>query len=181
MTPGPATAGPGEPVTTPAPDASGATGDTEPISIVPGMAPAPEEPGSLPPVRAGWPAPLAEVAALARKNPLEAVCVLFIGVGGLFLPFPLWLVGGLGALRSRRWDKRDRWIALVGPLAVAVACLLIAAGTGSGSYFVALGHDVRHQFGLLLRVGCLVCAGYLLWRLRRGPRARKVPPWLRLR
>ncbi len=135
---------------------------------------------------AGWPgarpclAPLAEAAALARKNPLETVCVLLIGVGGVIFPFPMWLIGGLVALRSRRWDGRDKRLALLGPPLFAVVCVLILGATGNGSYFHVVGHAL-HQFGLLLRVGCLLCAGYLVWRLRRGPRARKTPPWLRPR
>ncbi len=187
-----AVAGPGPEA---GPGRAGADADTGPLevvpgnvpaapaerpSIVPGMGLAEEEPDGRLAGRPAMPAPLAEAAALARKNPLETVCVLLIGVGGLIFPFPMWLVGGLVALRSRHLDSRDKRLALLGPPLFAVVCLLILGAAGNGSYFHVLGHAL-HQFGLLLRVGCLLCAGYLVWRLRRGPRARKTPPWLRPR
>ena len=104
-------------------------GETGPQSIVPGMEEAAE--AEEPPAgrRRPPPAVLAEAWALARKHPLEAVSVILLGVGGLILPFPFWLIGGLVALRSRRWDARDKWIALAGPPLVTFAVLLIRAGT----------------------------------------------------
>ena len=156
-------------------------GETGPQSIVPGM----EETAGTEEPPAGRrrppPAVLAEAWALARKHPLEAVSVILLGVGGLILPFPFWLIGGLVALRSRRWDARDKWIALAGPLLVTFAVLLIRAGTSPGNFFSAFYHASRHDVGLSIRAGCVLCAGYLVWRLRRGPRARTLPPWQRPR
>jgi hypothetical protein len=106
------------------------------------------------------------------------VAVLVLGVGGALYPFPLWLIGGVISLRSRHWDKRDKWLALLGPPGFAVICLLLLGASGGGGFFHALAH-ATHEFGLLLRVGCVLCAGFLVWRLRRGPRRRKTPPWLR--
>ena len=94
------------------------------------------------------PAVLAEAWALARKHPLEAVSVILLGVGGLILPFPFWLIGGLVALRSRRWDARDKWIALAGPPLVTFAVLLIRAGTSPGNFFSAFYHASQHDVGL---------------------------------
>ncbi len=179
--PGPsATAGPDA-----GPDAGPATkpgaappDGTKPLSIVPGMAtsgPADDEPAGR---RFGPPVPLAEAWLLARKNPLEAVAVVVLGIGGLLLPFPLWLVGAVIAIFSRRWGKRDKWLALIGPPGFAVICMLLLGISGGGNFFHALA-DASHQFGLLLRVGSLLSAGYLVWRLRSGPRRRKTPPWLR--
>ncbi len=156
-------------------------GETGPVSIVPGM----EQPAETeePPVR--WrrppPAVLAEAWALARKHPLEAVSVILLGVGGLILPFPFWLIGGIVALWSRRWDARDKWIALAGPPAVTFTVLLIRAGTSPGNFFSAFYHASQHDVGLSIRAGCVLCAGYLVWRLRRGPRMRALPPWQRPR
>jgi hypothetical protein len=175
--PGPsATAGPGaSPVTQPGvapPDG------TKPRSIVPGMG-APETAGDEPAGRRfGPPVPLAEAWLLARKNPLEAVAVLVLGIGGLLLPFPLWLAGGFIAVFSRRWGKRDKWLALIGPPGFAAICMLLLGVSGGGNFFHALA-DASHQFSLLLRVGCLLSAGYLVWRLQRGPRRRKTAPWQR--
>jgi len=159
------------------PEAAPADG-TKPLSIVPGMetpGPASDEPARR---KFGPPAPLIEAWTLARQNKLEAVAVLLLGVGGLIYPFPLWLIGGLVALRSRHWDKRDKWLALVGPVGFAAICMVLLGISGSGGFFHALAQST-HQFSLLLRVGCVLCAGYLVWRLRRGPRRRKTPPWLR--
>ena len=161
----------------PAPPPAG----TGPQSIVPGM----EEPAETEEPPAGRrrppPAVLAEAWALARKHPLEAVSVILLGVGGLILPFPFWLIGGLVALRSRRWDARDKWIALAGPPLVTFAVLLIRAGTSPGNFFSAFYHATQHDVGLSIRAGCVLCAGYLVWRLRRGPRTRTIPPWQRPR
>jgi hypothetical protein len=174
--PGPATAGPGAGPAT-QPGVAPADG-TKPLSIVPGMG-TPEADDDEPAGRRfGPPVPLAEAWLLARKNPLEAVAVLVLGIGGLLLPFPLWLVGGLIALFSRRWGKRDKWLALIGPPGFAVICMLLLGVSGGGNFFHALA-QASHQFGLLLRVGSLLSAGYLVWRLRSGPRRRKTPPWLR--
>ena len=156
-------------------------GETGPQSIVPGM----EQPDETeePPVsrRRPPPAVLAEAWALARKHPLEAVSVILLGVGGLILPFPFWLIGGIVALRSRRWDARDKWIALAGPPLFTFAVLLIRAGTSAGNFFSAFYHAAQHDVGLSIRAGCVLCAGYLVWRLRRGPRIRTLPPWQRPR
>jgi len=134
---------------------------------------------------AGWRSPVVALAveawALARKNPLEAVAVVLLGLGGLILPFPFWLIGGLVALRSRSWDARDKWIALAGPPLVTLLVLVIRAVTSAGNFFSAFYHAAGHDVGLSIRVGCVLCAGYLIWRLRRGPRVRTLPPWQRPR
>ena len=82
--------------------------------------------------------PLAEAWALARKHPLEAVAVVLLGVGGLILPFPFWLIGGLVALKSRRWDARDKWAALAGPPLIALAVLIIRAADVAGQFLLRL-------------------------------------------
>ena len=174
-----ATAGADEPGPASLPGATPPDG-TAPLSIVPGMnmpSEAEDEPAGR---RFGPPVPLTEAWALARKHPLEAVAVVVLGVGGLIYPFPLWLIGGVVALFSRRWGKREKWLALAGPPVFAGICMLLLGMTGGGNFFHALA-AASHQFGLLLRVGCVLCAGYLVWRLRRGPRRRKLPPWQRVR
>ena len=157
-------------------------GETGPLSIVPGMGqPTEEDEPALPLRRSPVAAPLAEAWALARKHPLEAVAVVLLGVGGLILPFPFWLIGGLVALRSRRWDARDKWMALAGPPLVTFAVLIIRAATSPGNFFSAFYHAAHHDVGLSIRAGCVLCAAYLIWRLRRGPRLRTLPPWQRPR
>jgi hypothetical protein len=161
-------------------------GETKPLSIVPGMTQSDdtEEPPlsrRRPPVAA----PLGEAWALARKYPLEAVSIVLLGVGGLIFPFPIpfpfWLIGGIIALRSWRWDARDKWMALTGPLLVTFAVLLIRAVTSQGNFFSAFYHAAGNDGVPSIRAGCVLCAGYLIWRLRRGPRLRTLPPWQRPR
>jgi hypothetical protein len=156
-----------------------AADDTQPSSIVPGMEPA-EEDEPLGGKKLGRPEPLTEAWAFVRRQPLESVALLLVGVGGLIYPFPLWLIGAVVSVRSRRWDKRDKWLAFTGPVLFTIAALIVMGITGPGNFFVAFGH-ATHHFGVLLRAGSLLCAGYLVWRLRRGPRRRRVPPWQRVR
>ncbi len=158
-------------------------GETSPLSIVPGMGQPAEEGEPAPaPRRSPVAVVLAEAWALARKHPLEAVATVLLGVGGLILPWPpFWLIGGLVALRSRRWDARDKWMALAGPGLVALAVLIIRAATSPGNFFPAFYHAAQHDGGASIRAGCVLCAAYLVWRLRRGPRLRTLPPWQRPR
>ena len=55
---------------------------------------------------------------------------------------------------------------------------LIIGGTGNVIvvYFHALGVD----FGVVIRVGSVLTAAYLAWRVSKGPRV-KVPPWQRIK
>ena len=174
-----ASSGPGGPAPDGPAAAPGAADGAQPVSIVPGMEPA-EEDEPLGSTKLGRPEPLTEAWAFVRRQPLESVSLLLLGVGGLIYPFPIWLIGAAVSVRSQWWDKRDKWLAFTGPVLFTVAALIVMGITGQGNFFVAFGHATSH-FGLLLRVGCLLTAGYLVWRLRRGPRRRRVPPWQRLR
>jgi hypothetical protein len=51
---------------------------------------------------------------------------------------------------------------------------LIMGGTGNAIliYF----HAIRVSFGLMIRVGSVLTAAYLAWRVSKGPRV-KSPPW----
>jgi hypothetical protein len=119
-------------------------------------------------------------ATLAREHVREAIAVVLLGIGGLILPDPLWLVGSLVALRSRLWGKRDKWVAFAGPPVIALLGSAVAAAINGGSenavvvYIDALKADI----GLFVRLGCLLSATYLAWRVYRGPR-KKLPPWNR--
>jgi hypothetical protein len=120
------------------------------------------------------------LGALARRHRREAVAVILLGIGGLILPLPFWPLGVVAVALSRFWDARSKWLALYGPLLVAlVGSLPIAAIIGGHSnpvaiYLHALHVDARY----LIRLGCLITAAYLGWLVRRGPRLR-VPPWRR--
>jgi hypothetical protein len=122
----------------------------------------------------------ANAGRLARENILEAVAILLLGLGGLILPFPFWPIGAVVALFSRLWDVKDKSLAITGPLLVTLALAVIAAPFvgGSGNVIVVYFHALRVSFGLLVRVGSVLTAAYLAWRVSKGPRV-KVPPWRR--
>jgi hypothetical protein len=123
----------------------------------------------------------ANAGRLARENLLESVAILLLGLGGLILPFPFWPIGAVVALFSRLWDVKDKSIAVTGPLLVTLALSVIAAPFvgGSGNVIVVYFHALHVSLGLLVRVGSVITAAYLAWRVSKGPRA-KVPPWKRI-
>ena len=120
----------------------------------------------------------ANAGRLARDNLLESVAILLLGLGGLILPFPFWPIGAIVALFSRLWDGKDKSIAVTGPLLVTLVLSLVAAPFvgGSGNVIVVYFHAIHVSFGLLVRVGSVVTAAYLAWRVSKGPRV-KVLPW----
>jgi hypothetical protein len=94
---------------------------------------------------------------------------------------PVWAAGSLLALLpSRVFDARDKWIALLGPLVLTAACSVLIAVLDrvSGNFVVVYFNAFGAGAGYLLRLSCLLCAGFLAWRVYQGPRA-KVPPWKR--
>jgi hypothetical protein len=58
---------------------------------------------------------------------------------------------------------------------------MIRAATSQGNFFSPFYHAAQNDGALSIRAGCVLCAGYLIWRLRRGPRLRTLPPWQRPR
>ena len=119
-------------------------------------------------------------ARLARRYPLESVAVVLLGIGGLILPFPFWLLGGLLAIWSRLWNARDKWVALAGPPGIALVGMVVTALIvgGRGHVITVYVHALRLDLGYLLRAGSVLCAGYLVLQMRRGPQ-RRLPPWRR--
>jgi hypothetical protein len=122
----------------------------------------------------------ANAGRLAREHVLEAVAILLLGLGGLILPFPFWPIGAIVALFSRLWDVKDKSLAITGPLLVTLALSVIVAPFvgGSGNVIVVYFHAIGVSFRLLVRVGSVLTAAYLAWRVSKGPRV-KVPPWRR--
>ena len=126
----------------------------------------------------------AHTARLARRYPLESAAVTLLAIGGLILPFPYWLFGGLLggilAIRSRIWNARDKWVAIVGPAVVVLVGTVLAAliTGGRGHAVTAYPHAFHLYGGNLLRVGNALCAVYLALQARHGPQ-RRLPPWRR--
>jgi hypothetical protein len=171
------------------------TGLADLLSPAPSRPPAPAEPpqpgeGG---VRAGHPpdtppgpatgtarARLRSVLALVRQHPLETVAVLLLAVGGLVYPFPLWLIAVVALIASRGWDARDKWAAVAIPAAFTLLAAIVVAGLFARSGTLA-GYvsTLRIDGWDMIRVGSVVAAAYLVWRLRRGRRPAREPPWRR--
>jgi hypothetical protein len=187
---------PAAPVTRPLPpdagtgpeDEQGGTVPREPDAIVP-----PPWPGDLDeimppgpaveerrPAGGGGPTPLDGLWQLARAHKRESIAVVVLGLGGLILPFPFWLAGALVATFSRLFDGRDKTIAWIGPALFALVGSVVTALLVGGKQdpVVIYTHALAADFGLLVRFGCVLSAGYLAWRVRKGRRV-KIPPWRR--
>lgn len=126
-------------------------------------------------------------ADAGRQHVLETACVLLMIVAGLIYPWPLWLVGFLIwlvavsiATMCSVWSLPDKWVGIVGPVALVIigtATLVSMGGT------LANLHDYVHEALAdsvwLIKVGAVLGGGFLGWRLERGRRPPAVPPWLR--
>jgi hypothetical protein len=172
---------------------AGPSGGDTPVHGIPVLRPGPDEPREPLTVRAAaaalgrGAARLAVSAArLARRYPLETAAVTLLALGGLILPFPYWLFGGLlgGVLSiwSSMWLARDKWIAIFGPLIVVIAGTILGAVItgGHGGAVRAYPHAFVLYAGDLLRFGNVLCAAYLVAQARRAPQ-RRLPPWQRQR
>jgi hypothetical protein len=125
---------------------------------------------------------LATTRQLARDNLLETIAILLLGLGGLILPYVFWPVGAIVALFSRLWDGKDKSLAVAGPLLVTLAGSVLGALIvgGSGNVVLVYIHALRVDFNILIRVGAVLTAAYLAWRVAQGPRV-KVLPWQRVK
>jgi hypothetical protein len=115
---------------------------------------------------------------LIWRHKLETIAVLLLGVGGAVYP-PVWLLGVLVALPSKTWDLRDKWTGLVAPvLLVIVSTVLIVVVGGKHPTLGSYAFEAWLGAGRVSRIAAVLGAGYLFWRLRRGPRVRRRPPWV---
>jgi hypothetical protein len=115
----------------------------------------------------------------SREHPLEAAAVVLLGLGGAAYP-PVWLLGAGIAAASRVWDYRDKWIGLAGPVVLLVVGTVAGIALGSQhSTFSSYWHEGWLYADVLSRVGSLLGAAYLGWRMGRGRREPPVPPWSR--
>ncbi|HEY2549567.1 MAG TPA: hypothetical protein VGI64_03220 [Streptosporangiaceae bacterium] len=120
---------------------------------------------------------LGTAVATARASPLEALALLLLGLGGAAFP-PIWVAGALIAALSRVWDFRDKWVSLIGtPLLVVVGTAVEILLGGRPGSFSGFAHGALAWAIVLSRIGALLSAGFLGWRLRRGPRPPAVAPF----
>jgi hypothetical protein len=124
-----------------------------------------------------------------RQHRLEVIAVALLALGALIFPFPVWLLGcliwllGAGvALPLKLWSPLDKFLSLVGPLVLVIVGTVIAVSIGGARQnAAAYGHEALAEAADLFRVGALLGALYLAWRIQRGRRAPAVPPWVRRR
>jgi hypothetical protein len=124
-----------------------------------------------------------------RQHRLEVIAVALLALAGLIFPSPIWLLGfllwliGAGiALSSKLWSGADKWVAIPGLVAlvlVGTATAVSLGGTRTGA--AAYGDEAVADATTLFRIGALLGAVYLAWRIRHGRRAPAVPPWVRHR
>ena len=138
--------------------------------------PVPGEDGTAP----GPQTPLDSIWELARRHLLESVAVVLIGLGGAILPFPFWLAGAVVSLFSRLWGGREKVAAFGGPVLVVLVGSVLSAILigGKANVIVIYTHALHVETGLWIRLGCVLTAVYLGWRVSQGKRV-KVPPWKR--
>jgi hypothetical protein len=121
------------------------------------------------------------LVAIAVGNPLETIAVLVLGIGAAIYP-PIWLVGALIVVISRKLDLRDKWFGLAMPVLVVIfgATLAIVLG-GQQATFGSYAFEAWLAAGRLSRIAAVLGAIYLLWRVYKGPREPRRPPWSRPR
>lgn len=122
-----------------------------------------------------------------RRHPREATAIILLALAAVAYPVPfwwldfvVWLTGAAIAASSRLWDLRDKWVGLIGPVAVVIigtAIALTLGGTRSsmGGYV----HEVLAESLYMIKFGSLAGAGYLVWRIYQGRRIQRQPPWQR--
>jgi len=120
---------------------------------------------------------LRNALTLARDNKVEVLAILLLGVGGPVYP-PVWLLGALLALPSRKWVINDKFIGITLPVVlVIVGTVLILVLGGQHDTMTSYAYEAWLGAGRLSRGLTLAGAIYLLWSLQRGRRKPKPPPW----
>jgi len=130
---------------------------------------------------------MARMAADAgRQHRREVVCVILLALGGLILLFPLWevgfllwLIGALIAVTCKLWSLPDKWLGLVGPLAlVIIGTAVVVSLGGTQSTPSGYANEALTTARYLFTIGAVLGAAYLAWRIQRGRRPHSIPPWL---
>ncbi len=117
------------------------------------------------------------VLELALQNKVEILAVVLLGIGGAIYP-PIWIIGALFALPSRKWDIKDKFLGITFPVVVViVGTVLVLVLGGQHSSFISYADEAWLGAERLMRIAAVVGALYLTWGLRRGRREPKQPPW----
>jgi hypothetical protein len=110
--------------------------------------------------------------SVVGRFPREMLSLVLLGLGGLLLLFPLWLIGTVISLTSRVWSTRDKFVGIVGALMITVAGIGVIGALNKNpsipvdlhAYIAAAHADAS----VLLRFGPVLGAIYLGARLRHG-------------
>jgi hypothetical protein len=114
---------------------------------------------------------------LALQNKVEILAVVLLGIGGAIYP-PIWIVGALIALPSKKWDIKDKFLGVTFPVVVViVGTVLVLVLGGRHSSFISYADEAWLGAERLMRIAAVGGALYLAWGLRRGRREPKEPPW----
>jgi hypothetical protein len=127
------------------------------------------------------------VADAWRQHRLELIAVALLAIAGLIFRSPIWLVGllfwlaGAGiVLSSKLWSRLDKWLAVPGFVILLIVGTVVGVSLGgTRSNAASYGHEALADLIGLFRVGALLGAVYLAWRMHRGHRNPAVPPWVR--
>jgi hypothetical protein len=154
----------------PAGRAAGRTGAAGPLARVPspaaphrrdGMRHGPLQPSQVP----------LDLASLARNYRREVLALFVLGLGGVLLPFPLWLLGAFVGLTSKVWSTRDKLVGIAGPPVFTLSGIGVIGALNKNpsipvdlhAYLAAAHADG----GTLIRIGAFLGACYLGARLAR--------------
>ena len=120
-----------------------------------------------------------ELVTVLVRDRLEAIAVVLLGLGGAIYP-PIWIIGVIIALCSRKWDHRDKWLGLALPFFLVIfgAMLVVVLG-GERQSIGQYTMEFWVAAGRLSRLAAVLGAGYLLSRAIKyqGKRIRRQPPW----
>jgi hypothetical protein len=120
-----------------------------------------------------------ELVAVMVRDRLEAIAVVLLGLGGAIYP-PIWLIGVVVAVGSRKWDHRDKWLGLALPVFVVIfAAMLVVVLGGQRQTIGQYTMEFWVAAGRLSRLVAVLSAGYLLSRAVKyqGTRVKRQPPW----
>jgi hypothetical protein len=114
---------------------------------------------------------------MALQNKVEILAVVLLGIGGAIYP-PIWIIGALVALPSRKWDIKDKFLGITFPVVVVIVGTVLVLVLG-GQQNSASSYATEAWLGAerLMRIAAVGGALYLAWGLRRGRREPKQPPW----
>jgi hypothetical protein len=118
-----------------------------------------------------------DLGPLARANKLEFFALALLGIGGFIYP-PVWLLGVILAMPSRKWDLNDKFLGIVMPVVLVIVGTVVILVFG-GEHSSLIGYVKEAWVGAvwLSRAFALLGALFLLRSLRRGRRQPKQPPW----